>query len=168
MNGPSGRALDDLFLIPMGLKREEAWLCDIVPHSCRNQGQDRAIQDKYVPLIKEHGLPDATTPPVPNPLCDDRRRGEILAELQGSRATTLVLLGDEPIKWFLRFYDGRWKRLGDFGQTPDTYGKRHKVSIAGREYGVLPLVHPRQASKLGAHSAVWHELHRGWIGEIRG
>jgi len=165
LNGPSGKALDDLFLNPMGLKREDAWLCDIVPHSCRNPGQAKAIQNKYLPLMKEHSLHEVTTPPVPDPLCDDDRRKEILAELQESGATTLILLGDEPIRWFLRFFDSRWKRLGNFGQTPETYGRNHKVNIAGTEYDVLPLVHPRQASRLGAHSPIWHELHMGWVGQ---
>ena len=34
LNGPSGLALDDLFLRPLGLSRADAWLCDLVPHSC--------------------------------------------------------------------------------------------------------------------------------------
>src|ERR1035437_9397079 len=44
MNGPSGRSLDDCFLKPLGITRNQAWLCDIVPHSCRNLKQDHAIQ----------------------------------------------------------------------------------------------------------------------------
>jgi hypothetical protein len=165
LNGPSGKALDDLFLKPMGVKREEAWLCDIVPHSCRNPSQAKAIQNKYVPLMKSYGLPEVTTPPVPDPLCDDVRRKEILAELQESGATTLVLLGDEPIRWFLRFFDSRWKKLGDFGETAETYGRGQKARLAGQEYDVIPLVHPRQASALGAHSKNWKRLHDVWIGK---
>jgi uracil-DNA glycosylase len=163
LNGPSGKALDDLFLTPMGVKREDAWLCDIVPHSCRNPSQAKAIQDKYVPVMEKHGLPEATTPSVPSPLCNDERRKQILAELQKSKAKTVVLLGDLPIKWFLKHFDAQWTCLGDFGETPETYGKKHKVSIAGKEYDVLPLVHPRQASKLGAHSEKWSKLHQGWV-----
>lgn len=163
LNGPSGIALDNLFLKPLGISREDAWLCDIVPHSCRNQGQANAIREKYAPLAEKHGLPEATTPAVPDFLCDDKRRGEILRELQKSMATTLVLLGDQPIKWFLHHFDSRWNSLADFGTTPDTYGKRHAVTIGRQEYDVIPLVHPRQASALGAHSEKWKRLHEGWV-----
>ena len=37
LNGPSGNALDDLFLSPLGITRDDAWLCDLVPHSCLEQ-----------------------------------------------------------------------------------------------------------------------------------
>lgn len=163
LNGPSRRSLDECFLTPMGITRKEAWLCDIVPHSCRNPKQDAAIQREYMPLMSRCGLPEVSLPPGPNPLCGDERRRQIVDELVESQATTMVLLGDEPIKWFLRFFDDRWRRLGDFGETPGDYGRKHKVGIAGREYDILPLVHPRQVSRLGAHSATWAELHKGWM-----
>ena len=167
LNGPSGKALDDLFLTPMGVKREQAWLCDIVPHSCRNPSQAKAIQDKYVPLMQEYKLPEATVPlrqkPIPP---SEKRRNEILLEIQKAEPETIVLLGDEPIEWFLWcFDDEKRKRLADFGETPDTYGRKHEVSIAGRNYEVLPLVHPRQASKLGTHSEKWFDLHQKWINQ---
>src|SRR4051794_26082632 len=34
-NGPSGRTLDEQILAPLGLGREQAWLCDLVPLSCK-------------------------------------------------------------------------------------------------------------------------------------
>jgi len=164
MNGPSGRSLNECFLSPLGIERKDAWLCDIVPHSCCNQKQAKAIEKKYVPLMKDFPLlPEASLPPVPNPLCDDKRRDEILAELKESEAGTIVLLGDDPIKWFLSFYDRKWKRLGDFVKDSKPYGKPHKIRIDGKDYDVLPLVHPRQASKLGIHSSDWIKLHREWM-----
>ena len=36
LNGPSGRSVDNDFLAPLGLVRKDAWLCDLVPHSCMN------------------------------------------------------------------------------------------------------------------------------------
>ncbi len=59
--------------------------------------------------------------------------------------------------------DRRWTGLGDFGRTAVTYGQEHPVVIAGREYQVIPLVHPRQAGKLGAHSRDWSALHARWV-----
>jgi hypothetical protein len=163
MNGPSGRSLDECFLIPLGISREDAWLCDIVPRSCRNPKQDTAITEKYVPLMKKYNLPEASLPSVPNPLCDDKRRDEILAELKESGAGTIVLLGDEPVRWLQSVSGCNEKRLADFGSTAEAYGKRHQIKIDGKDYDVLPLVHPRQASKLGLHSPEWNKLHQGWM-----
>lgn len=39
LNGPSGRALDECILKPLGLSRATVWLCDLVPHSCMNGKQ---------------------------------------------------------------------------------------------------------------------------------
>jgi hypothetical protein len=41
LNGPSGMALDAEFLEPLGLSRSDAWLCDLVPYSCKNDRQAR-------------------------------------------------------------------------------------------------------------------------------
>jgi len=168
MNGPSGIALDELFLKPKGWNREDAWLCDIVPHSCCNQGQAKAIKNHYDPLIQKYGLQKATTQPVPDRLFNEERQAEILKELTNSQAKTIILLGDKPIEYFRKFFDDGQRTLSDFGETPEKYGKEHKVNIAGTAYEVLPLVHPRQASRLGAHSKKWYDLHMGWVGQRKG
>lgn len=162
-NGPSGNALDDLFLAPVGLNRQDAWLCDLVPHSCVNPAQQRAIDQKYQPLVAHYGLPMPSAPAVPMQLADERRRQAILDEIKQSQAETLILLGDQPIRWFLRFFDARWKRLSDFGAESATYGRRHHLKLDGVDIAVLPLAHPRQAAKLGQVSASWFDLHGNWV-----
>lgn len=166
LNGPSGIALDELFLHPLGLQRDDAWLCDLVPHSCLNPKQKAALEREYQPVVAEYGLPQVTLPPVPRQLAEDQRRKEIVEELETSGATTLILLGDEPVRWFLHWFDPNWKRLSDFGQDNALYGQLHATEINRKEYHVLPLVHPRQAAQLGTHSARWHELHRYWINQV--
>jgi hypothetical protein len=47
MNGPSGKALDDLFLKPLGYNREDAWLCDLLPYSRMNLSQKKALENHY-------------------------------------------------------------------------------------------------------------------------
>lgn len=163
LNGPSGIALDEHFLHPLGIKREDTWLCDLVPHSCMNPGQRNAIERSYEPLMQKHGLPTVTLPPVPKQLADEARRNAILDELIASQAGTIILLGDEPIRWFLNIFDNSWRKLGDFGEDAETYGRLHPVQIRSKSYHVLPLVHPRQAARLGAHSQNWHDLHAGWV-----
>jgi hypothetical protein len=69
-NGPSGTALNERILKPLGFVRREAWLCDLVPYSCRNKEQNKAIEQKYNPLAKRLGLPEATTLLLPSPLVD--------------------------------------------------------------------------------------------------
>ena len=163
LNGPSGNALDDLFLHPLQLQRSDTWLCDLVPHSCLNPKQKAALEREYSPLMEQYSLPKVTLPPVPRQLADETRRREIVAELAESNASTLILLGDEPIRWCLCWFEPRWQVLSDFGQDQAAYGRLHNAEINGKSYQVLPLVHPRQAARLGSHSAEWHQLHQHWI-----
>lgn len=158
-NGPSGIALDELILKPLGLTRTDTWLCDLVPYSCMNPAQQKALEREYYPLAEKYDLPSPTVPKVPGRLSDKERRQAILDELIESNAEVLILLGDKPIQWFLRYYDDRWQRLSDF----HPYGKVHLAEIAGKKYQVLPVAHPRQIAKLGRSSQKWFELHQGWI-----
>jgi uracil-DNA glycosylase len=104
------------------------------------------------------GLPAVDLPDVPKAFADEKRRAEVLAELEEARPEVLILLGDQPIRHFLAHYDSRWKRLADF----EPYGRLHPVTIGGQSLHVLPLAHPRQVSGLGAHSADWRRLHDAW------
>lgn len=164
-NGPSGVALDELLLAPLGLTRDEAWLCDLVPHSCLNSGQKRAIKRAYQPLVRRFGLPEVSVPEVPHRFTDERRRGAILGEMQESQAEILIVLGDQPIKWFLRFHATHWRRLSDFGSDAESYGRMHQITIEGGPKWVLPLAHPRQVAKLGRFSKKWFWLHQSWLEE---
>ena len=163
MNGPSAKALDELILAPLGFGRKDAWLCDVVPHSCWNDDQREAAETHYVPVAEELGLPVPDMPPKPTSQPSDERVGEILAELQQSEAGTVVLLGDLPIKWFASRLGVPQKSLASFGTAPEEYGRRHAVDFGGHACEIVPLVHPRQAAGLGAHSAEWRDLHQEWV-----
>jgi hypothetical protein len=161
-NGPSGVALDDFILKPLRLTRNEAWLCDLVPHSCVNPAQSKAIERAYSPLAKKYELPKPTVPPVPTALTDEKRRKAIWDEIQESGASTLILLGDKPIQWFLAHFDPRCKRLVDFMRDGQPYGKPYIAQINGKQMEVLPLAHPRQIAKLGQSSPIWYNHHQIW------
>ncbi len=165
-NGPSGIALDQRFIEPLGLTREDAWLCDLVPRSCMNSKQKKALDREYIPLMEPCHLPKPSIPIVPSQLADDQRRQDILEEIRESKADILILLGDKPIQWFLWHFDDRWKRLGDFGETEEDYGRLHKAKLDDINIEVLPLAHPRQVAALGTHSPKWFELHQHWVGEV--
>jgi uracil-DNA glycosylase len=162
-NGPSGIALDDLIIGPLGLTRADAWLCDLVPHSCVNLSQKKALKRVYLPVAQQYALPTPTGSPVPRVLADEKRREAIVSEIHESNAGVLILLGDQPIQWFLSHYDQRWNNLKGFGSEQQTYGRLHRVRVDGRIIDVLPLAHPRQIAKLGRSSVVWHDLHQSWI-----
>lgn len=166
LNGPSGVALDQLFLHPLGYARDDAWLCDLVPYSCMNAKQSTALERAYDPEIGRSGLPRYDWPGLPTELADDRRCAEIETELLASGAELLITLGDLPLQWFTRRY-GTKARLFAYGIEPDLYGRRHPFSVGGRAMQLLPLVHPRQAARLGLHSPQWASLHDDWVARGR-
>lgn len=161
LNGPSGLVLDERILNPFGYTRNDAWLCDLVPHSCMNKGQENALDREYAPVQKAFCLPDYSWPRVPRMLASQDRRLEIEHELLESGASVIVTLGDQPLKWFTRNY-GTKSELASYGQTPAEYGRFHPIVVGDKELRLLPLVHPRQAGRLGAHSPHWAELHDSW------
>jgi hypothetical protein len=163
LNGPSGKALDQLILKPLGLIRDQAWLCDLVPYSCVNPAQMKAIERSYNPKVEKYLLPKHSVPSLPQPLTDETRRNEILEEIIESKAVSLILLGDQPIKWFLSHFDNRWKNLSDFGEPPMDYGKLHETKLGGKPIKILPLAHPRQIAKLGSSSEKWYLAHQYWL-----
>jgi hypothetical protein len=164
-NGPSGRALDELYLSPLGYSRNEVWLCDLVPYSYQNLNQTGAIERAYNPVKTAYNLPGVTIPKPPAIPADEKRREEILRELAESQAATIILLGDDPIQWFLSPVSGcSQQRLADFGK--DTYGTTVTTTIAGKVYSVLPLVHPRQAAGLGPSTKEWQDIHRNWLSKL--
>ena len=164
MNGPSGVALDELYLKPLGLTRQNAWLCDLLPQSRMNQGQKQAVRTRYNPVAQVLDLPAATIPPVPNRFATETRVKEILEEFNSSGADTLITLGDVPLKEFvapLRLCDKT--SIASFGNQAGQYGQRHRFSLRGRSFYLLPLVHPRQAARLGAHNPSLADAHERWV-----
>jgi hypothetical protein len=162
-NGPSGLALDSMILKPLQLTRNQVWLCDLVPHSCVNLSQQRAINRAYLTVSLDFNLPIPSVPGVPKILADEKRRNEILNEIWESGARKLVLLGDKPIQWFLAHFDQRWKKLADFGRDSSSYGIWHRTNLEGVEMEVLSLAHPRQIARLGRSSITWYDAHQEWL-----
>jgi uracil-DNA glycosylase len=161
-NGPSGITLDEHILASLGLERNDAWLCDLLPHSCANPSQLEAIKREYLPLLEKYHLPQTTIPSVPQNLTDAERRAQILSEIKQSQANVLIVLGDKPIQWFLSFFDPRWKKFSDFGIDHAAYGQMHEIQLADQKINILPIAHPRQIGRLGRSSKDWFECHQFW------
>ena len=162
LNGPSAKVLDEHILAPLGFRRKDAWLCDLLPESRINSGQKKAIERCYNKYIGQYGLKPVTVPDRKSKFCDARRAAEILEELKESDAKLLVLLGDIPIKQFLKTvadipYSSLQEYVDLFG-----YGNPTDVTIQGKIIKVLPLAHPRQIGALGTHSEKWYQMHQKW------
>lgn len=162
LNGPTGRALDDAFLMPLGIDRRQVWLCDLLPESRCNKSQAAALEKHYDPVRDQLGLPSYDFPPVPSILSDETRVRQIAEEVLEADSQILVTLGDQPLKWFARKF-GSKSCLAAYGESQETYGRLHTIEIKGRRIRLLPLVHPRQAGKLGSYSSKWHNLHARWV-----
>jgi hypothetical protein len=161
-NGPSGKSLDEDIFTALGWRREDAWLCDLVPYSCQNDSQKKALNrdDSYDTYMKQGKLPQYNID-VPKKITDDRVK-EILSELKQSQAGTIILLGDQPIAHFLLKFSKTYQRLSDFPE----YGKGVKMVIDNKEYIIIALAHPRQIRKLGKSNKKWYDLHQQWLKNI--
>jgi hypothetical protein len=158
-NGPSGRALDDQYLGPLGLDRGQVWLSDMVPHSLSNSGQQAAILKHYEPLRQQMGLPESTMPLVPktrlgwDALINTKR---IVDELEQSGADTIITLGNPVIKHFLN----RVAAIRVPVLTVADYGKTRELTIRSRSYRALCLAHMRVTA---IHPIPkWHDAHKAW------
>ena len=161
-NGPSAQTLDDHILKPLGFTRDDVWLCDLLPETRLNKGQQKAIEERYNTQIEKYGLNKVTIPNRPSLFCDNERCKEILKELEESQAGLLVLLGDIPIKQFLnRVASVNYHSLKEYKDIYE-YGKSSEVTINGRTIKVLPLAHPRQIGALGGHNKEWFNEHQKW------
>ena len=161
-NGPSAKILDEQILAPLGYSRKDAWLCDLLPETRLNDNQINALKDTYEIVREEYGLNEVTIPECPNQYCDSERCQEILAEIEESQADLLILLGDAPIKQFLKKVAkvpysslNQYVKLYGYGNATDVLLNDHTIKV-------LPFAHPRQIGALGYHSQDWYKKHQEW------
>lgn len=171
-NGPSAKILDKNILAPLGLNRQDVWLCDLLPEARLNSNQINRILKSYDPLKAQYGLNEVTVPPRPkdgeDSFCNAERAKEVTKELLASQANLLILLGDIPFKKYLT-------RVGEnlsLGNSLDEYARQYgyghvsQVLIDGKCFSLLPLAHPRQIGGLGSYNQKWRDLHAAWEKEI--
>jgi hypothetical protein len=82
LNGPSGIALEEGFLRPLGIDRWRAQLCDLLPESRCDPEQAAALEREYRPRMAPLDLPEYDFPPVPKALADEARVQEIIDEIR--------------------------------------------------------------------------------------
>lgn len=162
-NGPSGNVLDEMYLKPLKLTRDDCWLCDLVPYSMLNPKQIAALK-KHELLFENYGLKkyNMRTADLKNRKISDQRREEIVNEIKNSKAEYLITLGNEPLTNFVKHYN-----LGIGTLNHHTkYGVIQEIEIDQTPIKLIALVHPRQAGKLGGYSSQWYKIHSDWIKNI--
>lgn len=154
-NGPSGRALKEHYLEPLG--NPECWVTDLHPGYFLSQGNAAAIERHYKSLVEKLGLPEAELPSRPGVVKPGQDRlDELEQEFMESGASVVLTLGNEPIP--VLFEEGR-DRL-----SMDDYGRLEERRFLGRHaVQALHLVHPRQATALGRSSKTWGRVHADWV-----
>jgi hypothetical protein len=166
-NGPTGKILDEMYLSPLGFKRDEAWLCDLIPYSLSNKKQQNAIEKYYIPIAEKFNLPTASIPLAPETITIEKERpGEILKELIDSQAHIIIVLGQDPIKLF--FHQQAFckeSKLSQFGEDKTNYGKGHSIQINNENYTVYFLAHPHHLEGVKPYSPKWKKLHEDWVTE---
>lgn len=162
LNGPSAKVLDEHILSPLGYTRNDAWLCDLLPETRLNPNQMKVIREMYNPLIEQYRLNPVTIDKRPTNFCTKDRAEEILAELKESQASHLVLLGDIPIRQFLKkVAKVEYSSLQEY-DVRYGYGKSSETLIGNQIIKVRPLAHPRQIGALGSHCEKWYHKHQNW------
>lgn len=167
-NGQSGRTLIDRYLRPLEMKRDDIWLCNLVPYAQVFLSQRRDIEEFYMPLKEKYSLPMPNIPDFKTAeFRNEVRINEIMEELTISNPKLIITLGDEAINYFIRkVSDCKHLAIKDFSVDGDTYGKIHSISIDGNKYDLLPLYHPRQLDGLGKPSQLWNDQHNKWISKL--
>lgn len=162
VNGSSGRAVQERVLRPLGIEPDQVWMTDALPffhvhRTPRSQGE--AMSTRYDPVAREHGWPVhrlPTRPPVDQLIqcavtCE---RTRILDEMTASSTPLLITLGNEALAVAARLLGGT---LPDRLTSDGSYGQRHRATVNGKSFEVLPLVHPGQR---GTH---WRQTHDQWV-----
>ena len=161
-NGPSGKSLDRDYLTPLGLTRSDVWLCDLLPHSCMNRHQAAALRKHYQSFVERSILPPVNWPANFKRLVTHTRCNELVQELKESGAKVLITLGEDALRRFASKMGNAHAKLSSYGKNSEFYGQLHDFNIDGRLMKLLPLVHPRQAARLGGHDPEWFQIHLHW------
>ena len=166
-NGPSGRVLDERILKPLRLDRSQAWLCNLLPEARLNPGQFKRITEDYNPLIKKFKLNEVTVPKRPNTYCNEARCNEITEEIRMSGARKIILLGDIPIKQYLkRVAEIDFKDLKEYTEKYD-YGTPYSTVICDMNVEITPITHPRNIGRLGKSVEWCNKKHIAWENKLK-
>lgn len=159
-NGFIGKSLDKYFLNPLKIKREQVWICNLIPFHVLNKKERKSIK-KYNDIHSELNLPKASIPTKKDRwnFINKKRFREIIEELFKSRAEVIITLGQQPLNWFLSEFDNNVDHLLNL----KNYGALTEVQIESMKIKLLPLFHPKQLLKERNRDTRVGLLHYDWI-----
>ena len=160
-NGPSGVTVDQLYFVPLGLRRQDCWLTDLHDQYYLSPGNAAAIKKHYDPMAVRLGLPQANLPKRPSTVSADKSRlAQLEAEFVESGAELIITLGNEPLA---TLFPGGPRKLEVQG-----YGERRDALFLGQHpVAAIHLCHPRQAGGLGQSTLRWTQAHADWVVRVR-
>ena len=160
-NGPTGKLLDEQYLYPLKYSREDAWLCDLIPYFMVNKYSKQYNAQKRINEYFKNDIKYISNIQTVPKNIDDNRINEIVNEIEASKADTIILLGQDAIKWFIcKVSNCKKTELREFYP----YGKPHNFKfINNKEYKIYPLVHPHHIEN---GNKDWMERHSEWIKNI--
>jgi hypothetical protein len=167
-NGPSGKALDKYYLEPLNLTRNDIWMCDLIPQFLvnKNDSQHRAqtLLNNYLEKVNMVQF-KSNIPFVPVNIDIDRTM-EIKNELIQSNAETIILLGQDTLKWFISkvsdFHKNELKEIVPYGIPFDI-----KISGIEKTYKVYAFAHMHHIEKPIGKGKEWKEKHFNWINSLK-
>lgn len=159
-NGPSGRALDEQYLRPLGLARSDCWVTDIHDLYYLSPGNRAALAKHYEPLVRSKRVPRVALPLRPSSVSPSKEQlARLEKEFKRAAPDWVITLGNEPLR---PTFGTGIPRLS----TGD-YGRPFEAEVFGRRLRGLALCHPRQAARLGPSSRAWFEAHQRWQSDVR-
>ncbi|MCU0405410.1 MAG: hypothetical protein MUE91_02490 [Ignavibacteriaceae bacterium] len=160
INGVLGRLLDKYYLHQLKLKRDDVWICNLIPHAVINKNERKALK-KYNELHSLFNLPEAAIPTKKDRwnFFSKKRYREIIEEIYQSRAEVIISLGQQPLKWFFKEFN---LDLGNLLNTKD-YGSIAEVQIDSIKIKLIPLFHPKQLIKESNIDTKVGLLHYDWM-----
>ena len=149
LNGSSGRYLDQQYLAPLDVGRDDVWVTDAVDRHFLSSGGQAALDREYRPLMPELGLPDVTvrTRPPEEQLVTEavaHHRDRLLGELDEAEPRDVLTLGNEAlvVLWSIGVQPLQPGNAVARLSAP-TYGRRLPVRLPnGHECVLHPLAHP--------------------------
>lgn len=157
-NGTSGRALDDEYLIPLGLHRTDTWITDCVDTYFVSDAARRRLPDVDA-HCRTHGLGTSSLANHPNDanlvaLATTEHRERLRHELTTASPSTIVTLGDVAATVLMSVLDLPLEPRS-LAQVAD-YGSPVPIdSIVTASW--LRLAHPR-----ALRTTKWANRHAGW------
>ena len=166
LNGITGRQLDEFYLHPLGIKREDACITDCLDLYHPSIKGLRRVNDTYVSFATEYELPEARL--LKHPSEDDivnaaikNHLPRLRAELATARPELVVTLGNAALRVFAMLVE-----LGA-GEGPGTrlspadgsYGKPWPIRLpSGAKATWIPFAYP-------AAPRMYQDAHKRWVAE---